>query len=100
METLEIATFRTVAGTTEAEVMAAAGAMMPWLERQPGFRSRILTAGAGGLWTDLVVWSDRKAAEAAMQAAAGAAEVAPFFALIDGASVGMEHRPVRLRAVA
>jgi hypothetical protein len=91
---LEVVSFRVIAGTDEADFLAAARATEAPLRRQPGFLSRVLTRSADGTWTDHVVWASLPKALAASQAMMAEPAFQPFMALIDGPSVQMRHDPI------
>ena len=88
--TLEIVTFKTLAGVNAAQLLAAADATQAWLERQPGFVSRQL-AQADGEWIDLVTWATFEEAQAAGQAFMSEPAAQQLGALMDTASIVMRH---------
>ena len=60
-------------------------------------RSRRLSAGADGLWTDHVVWAGMAEARAAADAIMTEADVAPFLGAIDPESVTMRHETLLIQ---
>jgi hypothetical protein len=95
METIELVTFRLNAGVETEAFLAAAQAGSQWIRAQPGFRFRSLSE-ENGLWTDMVYWETRAAAEAAAAAFPTVAEVAPFAGMIDMGTAQIAHSSVRL----
>lgn len=93
---LEIVHFRLRAGAETAAFLHAAEGTGALLRRCPGFVRRMLTEDRGH-WADLVEWQDRTAALAAAEAVMQAPEFAAFMAMIDPASVSMEHQGIRAR---
>lgn len=93
---LEIVRFRLRAGAEPAAFLHAAEGTGALLRRCPGFVRRMLTEDRGH-WADLVEWQDRAAALAAAEAVMAAPEFAPFMAMIDPASVSMDHHDIRVR---
>lgn len=93
---LEIVRFRLQAGAETAAFLRAAESTGALLRRCRGFVRRMLTEDQGH-WADLVEWQDRAAAMAAAEAVMQAPEFAPFMAMIDPASVSMDHHDIRAR---
>ncbi|MGQ0612048.1 MAG: hypothetical protein ACT4N9_13185 [Paracoccaceae bacterium] len=93
---LEIARFRLRAGAEPAAFLRAAEGTGALLRRCPGFVRRMLTEDQGQ-WADLVEWQDRAAALAAADAVMPSPEFAPFLAMIEPASVSMDHHDIRAR---
>lgn len=93
---LEIVRFRLAPGTTTETFVAAAQASVAPLSAQPGFVSRRLVQEDDGHWTDVVEWADLASAQRAAETVLADAALAPFLALIDGASVRMAHPAIRL----
>jgi hypothetical protein len=94
--TIEWAPFRVRPDVTEAELRAASAALQDeFLVRQPGYLRRELLRGEDGGYVDLVWWQSRAAADAIMEAIAGSAACARFFALLDGdlsdPAAGIKH---------
>jgi hypothetical protein len=88
---IEWAPFRLRDGATEAQLIEAAEAIQrEFLGRQPGFLRRELARGAGGLWADVVHWSDAARAEAAMTAAATSLACRAYFELMAGVNGGAD----------
>jgi hypothetical protein len=95
---LERVTFRLVPGTAPDDFVALARATEAPLRAQPGFLSRMLTQGEDGEWTDLVLWRDAGAAQAAAEAMMTTPAFGPFMAAIAEPSVTMRHDALRWRA--
>ncbi len=75
----------------EAQV-SAMRALDAWVVTQPGFVSRrCFHDSTARRWTDVIEWTTRGDAEAAMARSTHAPEAARVFALIDGASVQAGH---------
>jgi len=82
---IEWAPFRLADGVTEDQLLAAARQLQDvFLAHQPGFVRRELLRGTGGGWVDLVEWSDRATAEAAVRAAAESPTCLTYFRLMAG----------------
>ncbi|QYK40217.1 MAG: hypothetical protein KF887_12310 [Paracoccaceae bacterium] len=94
---IEVVSFRLVAGTPEADFLAAAAATEPPLRTAPGFVARRLVRAEGGVWTDLVEWSSLGAAQAGAQAMTAEPAFGAFVALIDMDSLTMRHDALRWR---
>lgn len=95
--TTELVTFATRPDASVDGLLAAARAANAWLERQPGYLSRTLTALGEGRYADHVGWRSLADAQAAAAQMMQAAETQDFIALIDPASVEMRHGSVILR---
>ena len=93
---LELVRFRLAAGTTSEAFLAAAAASVAPLSACPGFRSRRLVHDGAGTWTDVVEWVDMASARRAAETVLTHPALAPFLALIDGASVEMAHPAIQL----
>lgn len=93
---LELVRFRLTPGTTPESFLAAAAASVAPLAACPGFRSRRLVHDGAGLWTDVVEWADMTSARRAAESVLTDPALAPFLALIDGASVEMAHPAIQL----
>ncbi len=66
-----------------------------WLSAQPGFVTRTLSEGEGGMWLDHVEWATMDAAKAAADAMMKEATLAPFASQIDETTVQMRHNTLR-----
>lgn len=90
----EIVTFTLAPNVSDAEFVALSQASEAFVQAAPGFRSRQLSKGADGRWTDYVVWADLAAA----QAAAAEFPKQPFapalMAAIEPGSAEMRHATV------
>jgi len=95
---LEVAEFRLVPGTSEADFLLAAQATMPPLRDHPGFLSRRITRSETGVWSDLVLWTDLTSAKAAAAAMMADPAFAAFVARIDMATLTMRHDRVMWQA--
>jgi hypothetical protein len=93
---IEYVTFALVPGADEAAFLAAARGTEALVRRPPGFRSRQLSKGPDGHWTDAVTWASLAEAEAAPQAVMADPAFAPFMAMIDGPSARMRHEALAL----
>ena len=89
--TLELVTFKTVAGTTDEDLRNAAHAVTPVLREYRGFVSRSIAQADDGSWIDAVYWADRTSAETAASAIMQAPAAQAFFALIDPSSMVFQH---------
>lgn len=94
---LEIVSFALASGHDAASLTARAKAIMPWLEKQPGFVARTLVGpDEGGRYLDIVRWQSLTEAQQAAEKAMAEPAFGPFMEAIDGASVRMQHLPIRL----
>jgi hypothetical protein len=83
---VEWAPFELGDGANEADLLTASAALQTdFLSKQPGFVRRELLKGMGDRWVDLVYWSNREAAERAMQEAAASPACHRYFQLMRGA---------------
>jgi hypothetical protein len=72
---------------SEAALLEASDALQrDFLALQPGFVRRELLRGAGGMWSDLVIWRDEQTVMAAMTAAEQSATCLRYFSLLEGPS--------------
>jgi heme-degrading monooxygenase HmoA len=79
---LEIASYRLKDGVTDEQYTAAADSLLRWAGGQPGFISRDLVRTDEKL-VELVWWTDKASADAALEAAGRAPEAGPFFEAVD-----------------
>lgn len=89
--TLELVTFKAVAGTRDEDIRKAAHAVTPLLKEYRGFLSRSIAQADDGTWIDAVYWKDRAVAESASNAIMQAPSAQAFFALIDQSSMVFRH---------
>ena len=80
---VELVSFRTKAGVTPTQLIAAAEQVNLFLKAQPGFHSRHLGVTENGSWHDILYWESREHVMAAMAGAQSSAHCAVFFALIE-----------------
>jgi hypothetical protein len=92
---LELVRFRLEEGYDEGVFLAAAKGTEGLLAAQAGFVSRRLVSDGKGGWLDMVEWSSLDAAQRGAEQVMADATFAPFMAMIDPASVQMEHLPIR-----
>lgn len=93
-ESLEITTFRLVAGLTSADFVAANADIDAYLRRQPGFRWRRIAADADGTITDLVAWASAADGERSAEGIMTEMAHSPVHATIDQATVAFRIVPV------
>jgi hypothetical protein len=91
----EIVRFALIPGADPTEFVAAAQAVNSWLQTRPGWQARCLSQGADGTWCDHVLWADMASAEQTAAAMMSEPALGPFMALIDPASIQMEHHMIR-----
>lgn len=87
---IEVTTFRLVAGTEEAEFLAAdARVQSDFAYQQPDLvrRTTARSAAAEGEWIVIELWGDVAAADAAATRREGDAAVQAFLAFVDATSV-------------
>lgn len=88
----EIVTYKLNAGVAPEAFRAMAARMDPVIRAFPGLRSReVLHDAAKDEWAELCLWSSLEAALDAAQKAMASPELAPYFALMDMASIDMRH---------
>ena len=87
---IEVAEFRLKPGVTDAALRAGIAASDRYLARCAGFVAR-RTLRDGDHYADLVEWTDRDSANAAMAAADTSAELGTYFALLDLSTAQMRH---------
>jgi len=91
MTTIEHVTFRLTPGTSSDRFLTEAKRGEALVRRQPGFRSRMLTEGADGIWSDIVTWDSHAQAMTAAETLMADPAFLSFCTLIDPASVQMTH---------
>jgi hypothetical protein len=88
---VELAPFKVAREADENELLAASETLqVEFLAHQPGFVRRELLRGKEGRWVDLVVWTSREAAEAAVIRAGESPACFRYFQLMEGAN---HHEP-------
>lgn len=88
---IEVVIFNANPGVDETQLNAAAQAIVPRIQKLPGFISREFGASGEGKYIDIVHWQNMEAAQAAAQAVMEIPECREFFSLIDEPSVQMLH---------
>lgn len=88
---LELAIGEVKPGVSRAEYLQAASAVETDLRQMPGFRSRTLLAGEGGLWVDLVYWDSLEEALQAAQAFTEIPSALPMIAMLNSDTIRMYH---------
>jgi len=81
---IELAPFRTKAGISEQQLLAAIDAMEADLRAFPGFLRRDTVKLDDGSWLDIVHWRNRKEAEQAFELFHTSEPCNAFMALLDG----------------
>lgn len=90
-ETVEIVLFELAAGVSDAEFLAAAQALEPWLEAVGGFQRRELSRDAEGHWVDIVYWDSLAQAQQAAAQIMESEVGQQFGSKIAGESIQMFH---------
>lgn len=92
-QTLELVRFRPKAGVDRAALLRAAGGVDRFLDGCDGFVRRELAEPSeeGGEWVDLVWWTSLDAAHRAGASVMASEDCAEFMALLDEATVKMDH---------
>lgn len=91
----ELVTFRLNPGVTADALRTVAAEADPHIRRFPGLLSRELLHDAErGEWMELCRWASLEQALAAAEQVMGMPEFAPYFALMDPASITMRHVPI------
>ncbi|QPH54809.1 antibiotic biosynthesis monooxygenase family protein [Pontivivens ytuae] len=93
---IETVLFTLEQGVRKDDFIAAAHAMRPFIEAQPGFVHRRLSCTEDGTWIEHIEWVDMDAAKAAAASIGSAPEAAAFVGAIDGPSVRMTHSRVEV----
>lgn len=91
---IEMVVFNTVPGADEEAFLNTSASAGMTLSRFPGFLGRRLVRNPQGGWTDIVEWTDMSSAKKAAEVFMTLPEIKPFCALIDIASVIMNHHEV------
>lgn len=91
----ELVTFKLAPGATPEALRARAAEADPHIRRFPGLLSReLLHDPATGEWMELCRWASLDQALAAAEKVMGMPEFAPYFALMDPASIALRHVPI------
>jgi hypothetical protein len=94
---LEVVRFKLLPGVTDEAFLATNAATVDFLKRQGGFRRRVLSKGADGVWTDVVEWENLALAHQAAKQLMTEPALGPFMKAIDPESVMMDHLDIALR---
>ena len=95
-DVLEIVTFKTKPGVSDAQVLSAADGLQREVERLDGYRARRLLKTDDGTWVDMVWWTTLEAAHAAAQTIETQPIAQTFMEIADAQSIRMLHaRPVK-----
>ena len=78
----EIVTFHLNDGVNPADFLAAATKTEALLRASGHVLSRTLSRDQSGLWTDYIIWTDQKSAEATAAAVMQNPDFAPFMSMI------------------
>ncbi len=96
----EVVLFTAAKGVTVEQMESAAEAILPTLEKQPGFLERELSFDAEKkTWLDIVTWASMKDAKAAFEAITTkpSDDCIAFFPLIDQPTIRSFHMTSRFR---
>ena len=93
---LEVVRFKLLPGVTDEAFLAANAATVDFLKRQGGFRRRVLSKGADGVWTDVVEWENLALARKASDQIMVEPSLVPFMKTMDPQSVMMDHLDIAL----
>ena len=89
---LEVVRFKLKPHVSEDAILAASEAMEhSFARQQPGFIRRTLGQGDSGEWVDVVQWESLEAASEAAVRELESPACAPFFAMIDEASIELSR---------
>ncbi|WP_420573362.1 hypothetical protein [Kordia sp.] len=89
--TIELVIFDTYPQYSKEEVIAAAKALNPIVEKFDGYIGRKLAIDKDGKWTDIVYWTDLKSAEHAAQEVMKSETCQKFFGMIKEESMQFMH---------
>jgi hypothetical protein len=88
---VELVIFKTNAGFSDTDLVAAVNESNKFLKRCPGFIHRQLSKTAEGQWADVVQWQDMDSAKKAAEGFMGAPECSGFMQMLDPQSIQMFH---------
>lgn len=91
---LESVTFRLAPGSSSSAFSQASEATFAWVRQQPGFLYRVLSCDDAGQWSDHVHWNSMAQAKSASDSFMQNFCESPFMAMIDPATVQMQHTTV------
>lgn len=91
---IEVVQFKTKKGISEKELMAAALAIEPVLEKLKGFIKRSFAKSQDDEWLDMVYWIDLESAEHPAEEVQKNDKCLAFFALIDEKTMRFKHYQV------
>lgn len=100
MSTIEMVSFRTVAGVSDQQFLQASEIIGEFAKQQDGFEFRALLKKEDGSWQDTVYWKDQASAKNAAQAFSQAENMQDVMALIDPQSTSMEYAQVLAKLAA
>lgn len=89
---VEITTFRLNDGVEDAAFLDLSPQITAFAKAQPGFIHRSLTHSEDGVWMDYVRWATLEDAKAAQAAFPQQPQLGPLMAMIDPASLTMDHQ--------
>jgi hypothetical protein len=91
---LELVTFKAVAHVGSEQMVAAAAAVTPVLQKYDGFIHRAFAHADDGTWIDAVFWRDRVSAENAAKIVMSDPIAQAFFSLIDQGTMEFRHAAI------
>jgi heme-degrading monooxygenase HmoA len=84
---VEVVRFRLAHGASESSFLEENRKAQAFVAQQPGFVGREIARGDDGGWLVIVRWRSAADADASFSKFVAAAEMQPFMALLDGASM-------------
>jgi len=90
----ELVTFRLIKSADPQAFVAAARAIEPLLHATGQVKSRTLSCGEDGTWSDHITWTSMAAATTAANAMMADPTAAPMMQMIDPETVDMQHRTI------
>lgn len=98
---VEIVSFKLLPNTPHEQLIAAAEQSQRFVSQLDGFQYRSTSFNQENeVWTDVVYWDSMEAAQAAGQQFANCEDCAPLMALIDPATVDMQHQTIMMSDLA
>lgn len=98
---IEIVSFKLLPNTPHEQLIAAAQQSQRFVSRLEGFQYRSTSFNQENeTWTDVVYWDSLKSAQAAGEQFTRCEDCAPLMALIDPATVDIQHQTIMMSDLA
>tara|TARA_R110002167_G_scaffold72922_1_gene204660 strand:+ start:436 stop:774 length:339 start_codon:yes stop_codon:yes gene_type:complete len=99
-QAVELVLFSLKPDTDEVAFLALNATVQTYIDTLPGFVYRALCKQSDGIWQDIVFWQDRVAALHAQQLFMKSEACVTWLAMIDPASINMQHSEVMFAKLA